>query len=104
TRSRLRELVSRGSARALTHHPPEPGDTIQKGSAINYSRGTRITVAMLRDRIENVVVAGKADGVHLEPLPPARADTTKPAAPPPPPSSPPSSPPQPPASPPGTIP
>lgn len=78
TRSRLRELVSRGSARALTHHPPEPGDTIQKGPAINYSRGTRITVAMLRDRIENVVVAGKADGVHLEPLPPARADTTKP--------------------------
>lgn len=87
TRSRLRELVSRGSARALTHHPPEPGDTVQAklGPAINYSRGTQITVALLRDRIERVVVAGKADGVHLEPRPVAPPDTTKPAAPPPPP-------------------
>lgn len=91
TRSRLRELVSRGSARALTHHPPDTRDTTQTGPAINYSRGRRITVAMLRDRIERVVVAGKADGVHLEPRPVAPADTTqpadttKPAAPPPPP-------------------
>jgi hypothetical protein len=84
TRSRLRELVSRGSARALTHHPPEAGDTVQTGPAINYSRGNRIIVALLRDRIERVEVAGKADGVHLEPRPPAPADTTKPAAPPPP--------------------
>ena len=84
TRSRLRELVSRGSARALTHHPPDKGDTTRTGPAINYSRGNRITVAMLRDRIERVVVAGKADGVHLEPRPPAPADTTKPAAAPPP--------------------
>jgi hypothetical protein len=81
TRSRLRELVSRGSARALTHHPPDPRDTTRtgEGPAINYSRGNRITVAMQRDRIERVVVAGKADGVHLEPRPPAPppADTTK---------------------------
>jgi hypothetical protein len=88
TRSRLRELVSRGSARALTHHPPDTRDTTQTGAAINYSRGNRITVAMLRDRIERVVVAGKADGVHLEPRPAAPADTTKPAATPPPPPSP----------------
>ncbi len=89
TRSRLRELVSRGSARALTHHPPDTRDTVQAklGPSINYSRGNRITVAMLRDRIERVVVAGKADGVHLEPRPPlpVPADTTKPVAPPPPP-------------------
>ena len=79
TRSRLRELVSRGSARALTHHPPEAADTLQSGPAINYSRGKQITVAMLRDRIERVVVAGRADGVHLEPRPaaPPPADTTK---------------------------
>ena len=79
TRSRLRELVSRGSARALTHHPPDTRDTVQAklGPAINYSRGTRITVAMLHDRIERVTVAGKADGVHLEPRPPVPADTTK---------------------------
>jgi len=86
-RSRLLELVSRGSARALTHHPPDARDTTQTGPAINYSRGNRITVAMLRDRIDRVVVAGKADGVHLEPSPPPAvpADTSKPAAPPPPP-------------------
>jgi hypothetical protein len=79
TRSRLRELVSRGSARALTHHPPEPGDTVQAGPAINYSRGNRITVAMRRDRVERVEVAGRADGVHLEPrpAPPVVADTVK---------------------------
>ena len=79
TRSRLRELVARGSARALTHHPPDTRDTTRTGPAINYSRGNRITVAMLRDRIEHVVVAGKADGVHLEPRPAAPPDTTKPA-------------------------
>ncbi|MGE5801782.1 MAG: hypothetical protein ACM358_05960 [Gemmatimonadota bacterium] len=86
-RSRLREFVSRGSARALTHHPPDARDTTRtgEGPAINYSRGNRITVALLRDRIERVVVAGKADGVHLEPRPPAPPDTSKPAAPPPPP-------------------
>ena len=87
-RSRLRELVSRGSARALTHHPPDSRDTTHTGPAINYSRGNRITVAMLRDRIERVVVAGKADGVHLEARPPAPADTSKPAASPPPPPAP----------------
>jgi hypothetical protein len=78
TRSRLRELVSRGSARALTHHPPEAGDTTRTGPAINYSRGKRITVAMRRDRIERVEVAGRADGVHLEPRPrPVVPDSVK---------------------------
>jgi hypothetical protein len=81
-RSRLRELESRGSARALTHHPPDKTDTTATGPSINYSRGNRITVAMLRDRIERVVVAGKADGVHLEPRPAVVADSLK--APPPP--------------------
>jgi hypothetical protein len=76
-RSRLRELESRGSARALTHHPPDKTDTTATGPSINYSRGNRITVAMLRDRIERVVVAGKADGVHLEPRPAVVADSLK---------------------------
>lgn len=87
-RSRLRELVSRGSARALTHHPPDKADTTVTRSSINYSRGNRITVAMLRDRIDRVVVAGKADGVHLEPRPVVpdslKADSLKRATPPPP--------------------
>lgn len=76
-RSRLRELVSRGSpARALTHHPDER-DTTKAGPSINYSRGHQITVAMLNDRIDHVVVAGKADGVHLEPRPAIAADSVK---------------------------
>jgi len=99
-RSRLRQLVSRGSpARALTHHANER-DTTQVGPSINYSRGHQITLAMLKDRIDRVVVGGKADGVHLEPRPAvvadslkrAQADSTRPApaappAPPPPPRS-----------------
>jgi len=43
---------------------------------------------MLQDRIDHVVVAGKADGVHLEPRPAIEADSLKraaPATPPPPP-------------------
>jgi len=90
-RSRLRELVSRGSpARALTHHPQER-DTTHAGPSINYSRGHQITVEMLQDRIDRVVVAGKADGVHLEPRPVVVADSLKSAAPPAPPPPPPSS-------------
>jgi len=77
TRSRLRELVSRGHARALTHHPPDPKDSTVKTPSINYSRGDRITLLMRRDRIENVVVAGKADGVHLEPRPVVVVDSVK---------------------------
>jgi hypothetical protein len=84
-RSRLRELVSRGApARALTHHPDQ-GDTTKVGPSINYSRGHQITVAMLKDRIDRVVVAGKADGVHLEPSP--AVVPSKPPAPPAPPRS-----------------
>lgn len=77
TRSRLRELIARGSARALTHHPPDVRDTTGTGPSINYSRGNRITLSMLRDRIDRVVVAGKADGVHLEPRPAVVADSLR---------------------------
>ena len=76
-RSRLRQLVSRGSpARALTHHANER-DTTQVSPSINYSRGHQITLAMLKDRIDRVVVGGKADGVHLEPKPAIVADSLK---------------------------
>jgi len=89
-RSRLRELVSRGApARALTHHANDR-DTTHAGPSLNYSRGHQITVAMLKDRIDRVVVAGKADGVHLEPRPAVVADSLKNAPPPaPPPPAPP---------------
>jgi len=75
--SRLRELVSRGApARALTHHRDER-DTTKAGPSINYSRGHQITLAMLKDRIDRVIVAGKSDGVHLEPRPAVVADSAK---------------------------
>jgi len=97
--SRLRELLARGSARALTHHQDKT-DTTRLGPAINYSRGQQITLMMLRDRIDHVIVTGKADGVHLEPRPAVEADSLKraqsdtsrraaPAAPPAPPPRPP---------------
>lgn len=89
-RSRLRQLVSRGApARALTHHPDDR-DTTNAGPSINYSRGHEITLSMLKNRIDRVTVAGKSDGVHLEPRPAvvadsvkrARADSTRPPLPP----------------------
>jgi len=83
-RSRIHQILARGAARALTHHF-DTSDTTRAGPAINYSRGNQIEVAMLRDRIEHVVVAGKADGVHLEPRPAVAADSVRRAAPPPPP-------------------
>ncbi len=73
--TRLRQIVSVGSARALTHHP-DKSDTTHAQSAINYSRGHQIDVTMLPDRIDRVIVAGTADGVHLEPRP-VVADSTK---------------------------
>lgn len=85
--SRLRELVARGAARALTHHPEKSDSTkadttkAALGPAINYSRGQVITLTMLRDRIDRVVVAGKADGVHLEPRPAIVSDSLKRAQP-----------------------
>jgi len=73
-RSRLQQIVARGAARALTHHIDERDSTAAK--AINYSRGQRIDVVLRGAKIDRVTVAGKADGVHLEPRPPAPPDTT----------------------------
>jgi hypothetical protein len=74
--TRLRELISYGDARALTHQF-QPHDTTNAGPAINYSRGDRITLVMARDRIDHVIVAGKADGVHLEPRAAIAADSVR---------------------------
>ena len=82
--SRLSQILARGAARALTHHF-DTADTTSAGPAINYSRGNQIEVAMLRDRIEHVIVAGKADGVHLEPRRAVAADSLRRVTPPPPP-------------------
>ncbi|MGH7530066.1 MAG: hypothetical protein ACREMN_06755, partial [Gemmatimonadales bacterium] len=80
-RARLRQIVARGSARALTHHPDERDTTL--APAINYSRGQRIAVTLKTEGIDRVVVTGRADGAHLELPPPpplpAPGDTTAPA-------------------------
>ena len=76
THTRLRELIAHGTARALTHHS-NPKDTTNVGPAINYSRGQQITLTMRVDQIDRVIVAGKADGLHLEPRPLVMADSLK---------------------------
>jgi hypothetical protein len=91
TSAQLRELTARGSARALTHLYEEADST--GGPDINYSRGTSIAIKLDGDRVDEVLVAGKADGVHLERRPPAPADsitaTTRNSSPAPPRSNPP---------------
>jgi len=72
--SRLQQILARGAARALTHHLDERDSTA--APAINYSRGKRIAVVLRGAKIDRVTVAGTADGVHLEPRPPAPPDTT----------------------------
>ena len=75
-RSRLQQILARGAARALTHHFDDRDSTA--APSINYSRGERIAVLLRGAKIDRVVVAGAADGVHLEPrppTPPAPADT-----------------------------
>lgn len=79
--TRIQQVVARGGARALTHQF-NSRDTAT-GPAINYSRGHQIAVAMKQARIEQVLVSGKADGVHLEPRPAVVADSTRRATPPP---------------------
>lgn len=76
TRSALHQVIARGTARAFTHLANER-DSL--GPSLDYSRGTVIDVVMKGDKVDRVFVTGKADGVHLEPRPPA-PDTTKKAA------------------------
>ena len=77
----LQRLVARGNARSLTHMY-EPGAGGAAGEAdsaatpdINYSRGTSIAIRLAGDRIDSVIVTGRADGVHLERRPRAPTDT-----------------------------
>ena len=71
----LDRLVARGSARAFTHLYNQRDSTAPP--SLSYSRGAVIDVAMKGDRIDRVMVTGRADGVQLEPLPPPPPDTTK---------------------------
>jgi len=72
-KSRLHHVVSRGSARVLTHQYNQR-DSLP---SLNYSRGDMIDILLTGDKVDRVTVTGRADGVQLEPLPPAPPDTTK---------------------------
>ena len=71
-RSRIHRIVARGSARAFTHLY---GRDTTTGPSLNYSRGKSIDITLRQARIDRVTVAGRADGVQLEPRPPAPPDT-----------------------------
>ncbi len=78
-RSKLHRLIARGSARAFIHLASEHDST---SPSLNYSRGKIIDCALKGDKVDQCTVTGKADGVQLEPRPPAtdttkKADTTK---------------------------
>jgi len=74
-RNRIQRIIARGAARAVTHLTGRP-DSTDTGPALNYSRGKVIDIALKQSRIDRVQVSGQADGVHLEPRPPAPPDTT----------------------------
>ena len=76
-KSQLRRLIARGSGRAFTHLYGEHDTTT--GPSLNYSRGKVIDILLKGDKVETVLVTGRADGVQLEPRPPA-PDTTKKAS------------------------
>ena len=81
-RTEIRQILAWGTARALTHQYDERSP--EAGPAINYSRGQRIDIALRAQRVDRVVVAGDADGLHLEPRrvrPPADSTTPPPEQP-----------------------
>jgi len=87
TAAKLERIVATGHARAFTHLH-NAGDSTTHTPSLNYSRGDKIDIRLKpgSDRIDEVLVTGRADGLQLEPLPPdttkqkTAADTTKAAA------------------------
>jgi hypothetical protein len=75
-KSRLRRVIARGAAREFTHLYDQRDSTA--GPSLNYTRGAIIDILLKGDEVEQVTVTGRADGVQLEPRPPAPPDTTKP--------------------------
>lgn len=73
TKRELRSVEARGSARSYyqIHDANSPGRP-----SVDYARGDRIVVTFLPGgAVERVDVAGRADGVHLEPGRPAAPDS-----------------------------
>ena len=73
-RSKLYRLIARGSARSFTYLASEHDST---GPSLNYSRGKVIDCVLKGDKVNRCTVTGGANGVQLDPRPPAPPDTTK---------------------------
>jgi hypothetical protein len=73
-KTKLHQLVARGSARSFTHLEGKRDTTT--GPSVDYSRAAVIDIVLSGDKVDRVTATGRADGVHLEPRPPA-PDTTK---------------------------
>jgi hypothetical protein len=73
-RSKLYRLIARGSARSFTYLESEHDST---GPSLNYSRGQVIDCILKGDKVDRCTVTGGANGVQLDPRPPAPRDTTK---------------------------
>ena len=78
-RTKLNRVIARGSARSFTHLA---GQHDSAGPSLNYSRGKVIDCILKGDKVDRCTVTGQANGVQLEPKPPApdttkKADTTK---------------------------
>ena len=73
--AKLERIVASGHARAFTHLHNDR-DTTTHTPSLNYSRGDKIDIRLKpgSDRIDEVLVTGRADGLQLEPEP---VDTTK---------------------------
>jgi len=73
-RSKLYRLIARGSARSFTYLASQHDST---GPSLNYSRGKVIDCVLKGDKVDRCTVTGGANGVQLDPRPPAPPDTTK---------------------------
>ena len=78
-RTKLNRVIARGSARSFTHLASQHDSA---GPSLNYSRGKVIDCILKGDKVERCTVTGQANGIQLEPKPPApdstkKADTTK---------------------------
>lgn len=74
--ARLRELQSRGRARAFYHLAPS--DTGMRRPAINYVTGREILIGFREQEVSTVTVVDQASGVYLEPK---AAPASRPATP-----------------------
>src|SRR5438046_62761 len=67
-RTKLNRVIARGSARSFTHLASQHDSA---GPSLNYSRGKVIDCILKGDKVDRCTVTGQANGVQLEPKPPA---------------------------------